>query len=88
MPVIHVKVSSRKGVMALAIIALIFFSANSLLLSTYVTLFYTMSEEYKEKFPPKIRQFQNPTPFLFLYHMSILITGFILYVYVYILNST
>ena len=88
MPVIHVKVSSRKGVMALAIMALIFVSANSLLLSTYITLSYTMSEEHREKFPPEVRQLQNPTPFLFLYHMSILITGFILHVYVYILDST
>lgn len=81
MPVIHVGA-------ILAITAPIFLFTNGLLLSTYVCLAYQMSEGYRKAVPPEFHYIKNPAPTLFLCHMSILITGFILCVYVYILDST
>ena len=88
MPIIHVNTTSRKEQIVLVIIAYIFNFMNLLLMSTVVFLFYRTSEEYMRLFPLEYIELKYITLLVLLCPMSILTTGFILHVYVYILDST
>ena len=85
--IIKLKAPSLKEI-ALFYIPWIFIFTNINFILLIVDLSDRTSEEYLRLFPLEHKELKHTTQLLLLYYMIILATGFILCVYVYILDST
>ena len=78
MPVIiNLKATSWKKKVTLAIISLIFFFINDILISHIIALSYLMSDQWKKLDPQEFLEFKCPMEMLLLFPTSILTTGVI-----------